>query len=223
MGVHSSEWKRQALLTSDIPLWYHLKKGNVMTEIWKDIIGFEGKMKISNYGKVFNIKTNRILKGNIHKSNTTTYIRINMPDNSRKLLHRIVAEAFIINTENKPFINHIDNDGMNNSVLNLEWCTQTENMQHAYKQGRLDERLLKSRTKAYEITREKFRKNAEDKIGMIINNWKIVGLSDKKYSCGHKAVFVECTLCKTVKERALSHILSGESKMCNTCKYKFKK
>ena len=190
-----------------------------MEEVWKDVVGFEGRMIVSSLGNVFNLKTKRMLKGNIHKSNATTYIRINMPDNSRKLLHRIVAEAFIVNTENKPFINHIDNNGMNNSVLNLEWCTQTENMQHAYKQGRLNEKLLKSRTKAYETTREKFKKNAEDKIGMIINSWKIVGLSDKKYSCGHKAVFVECTLCGTVKERALSHILSGDSKMCSKCRY----
>lgn len=60
-------------------------------------------------------------------------------DSSHKpiFVHRLVAEAFLPNPQNKPFINHIDNNPANNRVDNLEWCTQTENMQHSLIQGRM--------------------------------------------------------------------------------------
>jgi hypothetical protein len=66
-------------------------------------------------------------------------LRIKLTKNNKSkriMLHRIIAEAFIENKHNKPFINHINSDRKDNSIENLEWCTQSENVKHAVKVGR---------------------------------------------------------------------------------------
>lgn len=99
-----------------------------MEEIWKDIKGYEGLYQVSNMGRVRR-------NGNILSLNTVGhgYHSVSLSKNGivRKiLLHRLVAEAFIPNPENKPQVNHIDEDKTNNTLSNLEWVTAKENMSH---------------------------------------------------------------------------------------------
>lgn len=118
----------------------------------KDIQGYEGIYQISSTGivkKLAQLKPlykgqshlkEKILKQDITKRNHTSYARVTLcykGKTERISVHRLVATHFIPNPHNKPHINHIDNNGLNNCVDNLEWCTHSENMIHAHKQNRL--------------------------------------------------------------------------------------
>ena len=101
-------------------------------EVWKDVVSYEGLYQVSNLGRIKSLNFNGTGKEKIMRPRTgNRYYMIALWKNGiRKdyLLHRIVAETFIPNPENKPFINHKDENCFNNSINNLMWCTHKENM-----------------------------------------------------------------------------------------------
>ena len=99
-------------------------------EVFKEIANFPGYY-ISNFGNVKSSKTNRLLK--IQKS--SRYSTVGLINNAKRynyLVHRLVAQAFILNPENKPTVNHKNHDTYDNRIENLEWNTQKEQNQYNY-------------------------------------------------------------------------------------------
>lgn len=89
---------------------------------------------IYNDGRVYSTITNRFLKQNVSGKYNSIALPCGYKQKTTRV-HRLVAEAFIPNPENKPQVNHIDGDKLNNHVSNLEWCTAKDNIVHAFKTG----------------------------------------------------------------------------------------
>jgi len=106
-------------------------------ETWKDVVGYENLYKISSLGKVKSIARNTT-SGELIKisSYSSGYLYATLLKNGiakHYKIHRLVAEAFISNSENKPYVNHINCVKSDNNVTNLEWCTPRENNTHYVK------------------------------------------------------------------------------------------
>ena len=100
-----------------------------MEEVWKDVIGYEGIYQISSIGRVKNVINNTIKKPSINKYGYFQVMLWKNNKNKLKRIHRLVAEAFLNNPKPDIFncINHKDENKLNNSVENLEWCDRKYN------------------------------------------------------------------------------------------------
>lgn len=113
-------------------------------ELWKDIEGYEGRYQVSNEGRVKSVKRlvpngknrlitvhEKILKNCVFTKTKYEYVKLYLNGNRKNILiHRLVAETWIPNPENKPCVGHKDCNTHNNSVVNLYWCTYEENNNH---------------------------------------------------------------------------------------------
>lgn len=104
----------------------------------KEIEGFEGLYGVDECGNVHSLVQDRSRRKRIIKEydNQVGYKKVNLYKDGKcykKYVHRLVAEAFIPNPENKEIVNHIDCNRANNCVTNLEWLSQSENITYMWR------------------------------------------------------------------------------------------
>ena len=152
-----------------------------MDEIWRDIDGYEGLYQISNKGHVKSLKwgKERILRPGINSKGYMIVVLCH--DNIIKnfQLHRLVAQAFIPNSQNKSQVNHKDENKLNNSVDNLEWATAKENINFGTHNERISRKILQY-SKSGEFIREWQGAREVERV-LYINNSNIIQCCKGRY------------------------------------------
>lgn len=127
---------------------------------WRAVIGLGGLYEVSSEGQVRRVapgsatRPGRVLKERVEKNGySSVIVALNTrPSKSqRKRIHRLVAEVFLPNPEEKPEVNHLDLNKQNNVISNLEWVTRTENAHHAALNGLYEGRLAAGITKINKV------------------------------------------------------------------------
>jgi hypothetical protein len=110
----------------------------MLNKIWYPVKGYEGFYEITKDGKVRSLYKHHQhyqMQQRIDRAGYLT-VRLTKKDKgSTRTIHRLLALTFIPNPDKKRCVNHKDGNKLNNSLLNLEWCTHSENLKHAYDNG----------------------------------------------------------------------------------------
>ena len=134
--------------------------------------GFEGLYAVDSTGKVYSIVANAHRRKRELKQypNENGYMKVNLYDTNgrchKKYIHRLVAEAFVPNPEGKPNVNHIDCNVKNNSIDNLEWCTQSENVKYQVSTER------HARANPVTVNGQTFKSEREASVAIYGNTWQ---------------------------------------------------
>ena len=159
-------------------------------EIWKDVEGYGGKYQVSNEGRVkANYRTHsKILKQYLDEYG---YFQLALCKNSKHTwfrVHRLVANAFLPNPDNLPFVNHKDENRSNNVVTNLEWCTPKYNVNYGNKQLKTAityyNKYLKDSDEMNKKSTRYFSNKQEKSVAKAVNGKKVANSGATTFSKG---------------------------------------
>lgn len=165
-----------------------------MSEIWKDIEGYEGLYQISNLGRVKSLpktwwngqcnitQAEKILSQTLDPKG---YLKVTLCKNTihkTHRVHRLIAFAFVPNPCNKEQVNHKNGIKTDNSINNLEWVTHQENCQHAQDCLLNKARFSKKQKEAVKLTSQKRRKLSKTQVNAI---------KDLRKSSGYGAIKIQ--------------------------------
>lgn len=171
-------------------------------EIWRNIEGYEGLYQVSNLGRIYSLRREKILAGGI---DTSGYIVVTLYKNGKgktKTVHRLVAKAFIENPKELPVINHKDENKTNNHITNLEWCTIKYNINYSKNSTQNNKKTLSERMKG--------NKNAKArKVRCVTTNeeFDCIAEAGRKYNVGKSEI---SKVCKRKRKTAGKDPITGE-------------
>lgn len=146
-------------------------------EVWKDVIGFEGLYQVSNLGRIKSLYNGNVTYGTLDKGGYMFYSLYKNRKRHRKLVHRLVAQSFIPNLENKPEIDHINCVRDDNRVENLRWVTPKENVNNPITMSRLK---FRTRGVMSQEARERLSKARKGKSIFTKEQIEIIRLANSK-------------------------------------------
>lgn len=187
-----------------------------MEEIFLPVVGYEGLYEVSNYGNVRSLERNEDghirngKKGNYHRKENMLKKHLKTvkgkqyydvvlykgKEHKNKMIHQLEGKAFLPNPENKPFIDHIDTNGLNNILTNLRWCTQKENANNPL--------TLEKNRIAHKKQMKPILQYTTD--GVFIKEWNSIFEAIEHYNAGG----------------GISNCLQGKAKTCKGFIWKYK-
>lgn len=170
----------------------HIDNDVISSEVTKDIKGYEGVYAVTSEGRIWSYNKKIFLKPRRH---TKGYMRVMLFNNNKRkdyYIHRLVANAFLPNPNNKPEIDHINSNRADNRLCNLRWVSKKENRNTEHHIKALSKSLKEGKTQAGAKNGKATAIVQCDKNGKIIRKWDYIKQAAKELNLNSDCISLCC-------------------------------